>query len=85
MAIEFGGDGIMKWQRVIPPIIWPQAQVTIVADRHLPDGTRQHMVAGGRPTLRIVADAQLIGRDEVPDAEFSDGPSHLSARPLDVA
>lgn len=83
MALEFGRDGLMKWQRVIPPIDWPKAQVTIIADRHLPDGTRQHMVADSVPLTRVIANAQLIGQDEVPDAEFSAEPSHLSALPLD--
>ena len=45
-AIEFGADGIMKWEEISPPLWWPAARCHIVADRHLPDGTRQHMVEG---------------------------------------
>ncbi len=78
MELEFGNDGTMKWQRVIPPIQWDAAQALIVADRHLPDGTRQHMVPGSVPAGRVVANAQVIGEVDVPLAEFASVPSHLS-------
>lgn len=77
MAIEFGTDGAMKWERVTPPIPWPAAKAVIVADRHMPDGTRQHMIQGGAKP-GIVAAAQVIGEDDVPHAEFSSVLSHLS-------
>jgi len=78
MAIEFGTDGAMKWERVIPPIPWRAAKAVIVADRHLPDGTRQHMVKGSVQPGLVVANAQVIGQDDVPDAEFASVLSHLS-------
>lgn len=79
MNIEFGKDGVMKWRRVNPPIKWTAADTVIVADRHLPDGTRQHMVRGSVVPGRVVNNAQVIGEDDVPDAEFSPHQSHLSA------
>lgn len=76
--VEYGEDGLMKWQRVDPPIPWPKAQALVVADRHLPCGTRQHMVRGSVPPGQVVANAQVVGEDDVPNAEFSSAPSHLS-------
>ncbi len=75
---EYGIDGYMKWERVVPPIPWIRANRVIVADRHLPDGTRQHMVAGTVVAGLVVANAQVIGQDDVPHAEFSVTPSPLS-------
>lgn len=77
MASEFGKDGVMKWEQVIPPIHWPAAEAVIVADRHLPDGTRQHMVRGCVQPGLVVANAQVIGQDDVPQAEISEVLSHL--------
>lgn len=78
MVSDFGSDGVCKWQRVDPPVKWKAANAFIVADRHLPDGTRQHMVRGSVPPGRVVNNAQVIGQDDVPGAEFSATPSHLS-------
>jgi len=77
MNAEFGEDGLMKWQRVNPPIKWAAADALIVADRHLPDGTRQHMVRGSVQPGRVVNNAHVIGKNDVPDAEFSSVISHL--------
>lgn len=79
IGVEFGQDGAMKWQRVSPPIFWRRANAYIVADRHLPDGTRQHMVQGSVDPNRIVSGAHVIGEDDARDAEFSEIPSHLSS------
>jgi hypothetical protein len=68
----------MPWERVQPPIWWPAAGRHVVADRHLPDGTRQHMVEGRVPQGTEIAEAQVIGADDAPDAKFSATPSHLS-------
>lgn len=78
MAIEFGKDGNSKWERVVPPIQWPAANAVVVADRHLPDGKRQHMVMGSVKAGLVVANADVIGQDDVPDAEFAEALSHLS-------
>lgn len=75
---EFGKDGAMKWERVVPPIQWDVAKALIVADRHLPDGTRQHMIQGSVQPGLVVANAHVIGQDDVPQAEFSEVLSHLS-------
>lgn len=72
-------DDAMPWERVVPPLWWPKAGMYVVADRHLPDGTRQHMVRGNVEPGLIVANAEIIGEADVPDAPFSDKLSHLSA------
>lgn len=79
MSTPYTPDDIRPWQRVCPPLPWPQAGAMIVADRHLPNGTRQHMVAGSVPAGLVVGNAQVIGQADVPDAEFSPVRSHLSA------
>lgn len=68
----------MAWERVRPPIWWRAAGRHVVADRHLPDGTRQHMVEGSVPTGTVIANAHVVGADDMPDAVFSATPSHLS-------
>jgi hypothetical protein len=77
-ALEFGSDGVMKWERVKPPLWWPAAASFIVADRHLPDGTRQHMVEGHVQPGMVISNAEVIGELDAPKAEFSSQPSHLS-------
>ena len=77
--IEFGKDGLPKWGRVDPPLRWENANAMVVADRHLPDGTRQHMIRGKTPDVRIVDNAEVVGQDDAPDAEYSSTPSHLSS------
>ena len=77
---EFGADGVMKWQRVIPPLWWPEAARHVVADRHLPDGTRQHLVEGAVEPGLVIANAQVLGEASVQNVEFSPVLSHLSAR-----
>lgn len=76
--VEFDADGEMLWQRVVPPIWWAAADRFIVADRHLPDGTRQHMVGGGVEQGTVIASAQIVGQDDMKNARFSAIQSHLS-------
>lgn len=78
MQTEFGSDGVMKWERVSPAVAWEAAHALIVADRHLPDGTRQHMVLGSVAPGLVVANAQVVGEDDATSAEYSSMPSHLS-------
>lgn len=72
-------DEAMPWERVSPPVWWETGQVFVVADRCLPDGTRQHMVPGHVPSGVVIGNAQVIGEADVPGAQFSEKPSHLSA------
>lgn len=67
------------WERITPPVHWNAFDRYIIADRHLPDGTRQHMVKGHVEAGLVVDNAMVIGEDDVPDAKYSDHPSHLSA------
>lgn len=76
---EPDSNGALPWERVAPPLWWPAAGRHIVADRHLPDGTRQHMVEGSVEAGVVLANAQVLGATDQPDAEFSATLSHLSA------
>ncbi len=71
-------DDEMKWERVEPPIFWKSCDRFVVADRYLPDGTRQHMVEGTVPVGLIVDNAQVLGEDDCVDRQFSESLSHLS-------
>ena len=75
---DFDSQGVRKWERVSPPLHWPAAEAFIVADRHLPDGTRQHMIQGSAARGLVVNNAQVVGEDDTPQAEFSTRLSHLS-------
>lgn len=75
---EYSADGTMKWERIEPPLYWKAADAFVVADRHLPDGTRQHMVKGHVELGLVVSNAQVIGDLDAPEAEFSSQLSHLS-------
>ena len=75
---ELSGVDVMKWERVDPPLFWRACDRYVVADRHLPDGTRQHMVKGTVADGLIIGNAQLVGEDDCVDAQFSDRLSHLS-------
>lgn len=74
-------DNAMPWERVDPPIFWPQYGNYIVADRHLPDGTRQHMVQGHVKPGRVLNNAQIIGEADCPETRYSSQKSHLSFLP----
>lgn len=79
MRMKNATEEAMPWKRVVPPLWWKAAQMHIVADRCLPDGTRQHMVKDRVAPGLIIANAQVVGEDAAPDAQFSDDISHLSA------
>lgn len=71
---------VVLWERVIPPVWWEAAGRHVVADRHMPDGTRQHMVKGHVAPGLVIANAQVVGEDDAADVQFSDNLSHLSGR-----
>lgn len=66
----------MPWQRVEPPYYWDAIDDFIIADRYLPDGTRQHLVLGTVRAGRVVRNAQIIG--------LADGALRLREGPLSV-
>lgn len=74
----FDESDVMPWERVNPPLWWQEAGLNVIADRHLPDGTRQHMVEGHMQAGTVIGNAQVFGVSDIPDAKFSDAPSHLS-------
>lgn len=52
------------WFRVVPALWWPQARAYVVADSHLPDGTRRHLVRGSCLPDHIVAGALVLGEED---------------------
>lgn len=76
-TLEMHND-VMKWEKVDPPLFWKEKGLHIVADRHLPDGTRQHMVMERVPPGLIVSNAEIIYQGDATDAQYSSRLSHLS-------
>lgn len=70
---------VRPWERVTPPLWWPAAERYVIADRTLPDGRRQHLVEGSVAPGTVIANADVIGYADCPDAPFSETPSHLSS------
>lgn len=68
----------VPWSKIEPPLWWDKIGEYIIADRHLPCGTRQHMVKGKVKSELVVANAQIIGDDDLTDFIYSDKLSHLS-------
>lgn len=58
--VTFEAHEVMQWQPVDPPHWWPAAGAYVVADRHLPDGTRQHQVRAQVPEGLVIANAQVF-------------------------
>lgn len=73
--IEYDSGGVMKWQRAKGPIYWPEAGLWVVADRHLPCGTREHVVQGSVPKGLVVGNANVIGEDDVGPVDYSNSPA----------
>lgn len=66
MAIgAFDPDDVMPWQYLDKPYYWPALGKHVIADRHLPDGTRQHMVEGHVEPVVVINNAQVIGQDDL--------------------
>lgn len=73
--IEYYSDGVMKWQRSQEPIYWPKAGLWVVADRHLPCGTREHMVQGSVSKGLVIGNANVIGEDDAGPVDYSSSPA----------
>lgn len=52
-------EDVQEWARLASPVLW--RGFWIVADRHLPDGIRQHLVRGEVPDGFVVNNAHIIG------------------------
>ncbi len=59
----------MDWEYFDHPIYWNEINDFVIADRHLPDGMRQHMVKGHVESGKVVCNAQIIGQDDVSETE----------------
>jgi len=58
-------DNIRQWTKIDPPFWWKEINAYVVADRHLPDGTRQHLVKGYTGSAIEVNNAKLIRIENV--------------------
>lgn len=74
---EFTEAEIRPWDRVDPPIWWPKANAYVIGDRHLPDGTRQHIIQGHAVAGLVIANAQVFG-----DKDSFHGHSVIKPPPL---
>lgn len=59
----FDESEVQPWTYLPDPYFWPAHGVTVIADRHLPDGTRQMKVQEAVPPGLVVCNAQIIGAD----------------------
>ena len=53
------------WQVLSPAYAWKEHNLLVLADRHLLDGTRQHLVAGSVPPGLQLSNAQIFGYDDL--------------------
>lgn len=60
---------VLEWEYLDPPYFWEAINDYVIADRHLPDGTRQHMIKGHVKPGLIICNAQIIGQEDVTDVE----------------
>lgn len=60
------------WARISPPYFWEQAQLHVVGDRHLDDGTRQHLVLEEVQPGLVINNAQVFSEKEFPQAEYGE-------------
>lgn len=61
----FDEADIRAWEYWNPPEFWQEINAEIIADRYLPDGTRQHMVRGHVAAGTVVCNAQIIGQADI--------------------
>ena len=60
-------DQPLPWEILPEPVWWRAADMWVIADRHLPDGTRQHVVRGSVPAGTVIANAQVFGEECLED------------------
>jgi hypothetical protein len=58
----FDETDICAWEYFNPPYYWQEINGEVIADRTLPDGTRQHMVRGHVTPGMVVCNAQIVGQ-----------------------
>lgn len=68
--VELGRDGEMKWLRVDPPYWWPPAKCYVIGDRHLSDGTRQHLVTDSVKPGTVINNAEVISQERLATIEY---------------
>ena len=65
IVVEAGYDeaDIMTWIVLSPPYHWKKYGLVVIADRHLPNGRRQHVVQGAVPPGTVIANADIFGEE----------------------
>ena len=69
---EYLDSDVMNWQHMSPPYLWKEHGLTVVGDRHLPNGDRQHIVLGSMPLGTVIDNAYVFGQDDMPNAVYDD-------------
>jgi hypothetical protein len=59
-------EDVEPWE-YLKPVLW--RGFWVIADRHLPDGIRQHLVRGAVPDGLIINDAHIIGENDTHDCK----------------
>ena len=65
MNSGFSAGEVADWEIWDPPRYWPQAGRMVLADRHLPNGRRQHIVEGVVQDGLEVANADVFGEEAI--------------------
>lgn len=53
------------WEYLNPPVHWEALGADVIADRCLPDGTRQHLVRGHVAPGTVIDNAQVVGQADL--------------------
>lgn len=62
---SYNPDDVQPWTRLEPPFFWALLGDEVIADRHLPDGVRQHLVRGTVQPGKVLANAQILGQADL--------------------
>ena len=54
----------VKFEKVVPPYFWSKYNLTVLYDRHLPNGIRQHVVAEHVPNGTILDNAEIYWNND---------------------
>ena len=54
---------LLKWNVIEPAYYWARHNLYVLADRHLPNGRRQHIVKGKIKPNTVLDNADIFGED----------------------
>ena len=64
-------ENVMEWEILDTSIYAEGFNDWIVADRHLPNGIRQHVIKGKVPEVRVWHNAEIFGSDTLSSVKSS--------------